>query len=580
MRTLLRTTTVGIFRSIILCSVIIAVILAKGPIAETQPNQSESNLRADSTDPADVASPEILNVGTVTCGKYPTRNRWIPVTVQPETTKITPLTHVFRKKSKILKAAGKIQEARQLKWKLTRQQRKCRTIVSSSANGPTNNSDTTPVPPTLTPIDSPTTTPPAIPTLAPTPLPDVPMPQVAPGSFSFSLIDACANRAVLGLSSEWAAQRNRVPFSYSIRANAESGVQSVRFSYNGFSELDNSPPFSLFGDRSQNNIVDYLPGELPLGRTLLEVKGYASPDGAGLPIATALLTINMQPNPSDPTAMLLDQIPTLTLPPELTSVSRFEMDPSGCVALEGLNDEGAPAAFQLIDETQSWMAITATQSIDDSTGVAEGYQKIASSNSTALLTYQKEPYECGWNGLSTLIAGALTDSTSPFTGCVSIEQAVAISGGDNFGLLGTAFTYAEDTDPVATLHLARVQGNGTPIWKTVLPFTLLSTFNVHNIAYIPTSSTAALKSEGLFAVLLSVGDDPSGPVLPTPLLPGTNVLFIDALSGIITRNQFFPAAEEPLRVAGLGYNAYGLLSLRSSMGGAEPTQSIVVRVVR
>jgi hypothetical protein len=579
MRTLLRATTIAIISIII-----VPGTPTRGLVAEAQPAQSES---ADSTNPTGGAGPEIIHLKHVTCGKYASKNRWIPVRIHVATGKITPLTHAFRKKAKLLKSAGRTKEVRRLQSTLTRLQSRCRTIMNSSTDGTTAGTtniapqvEDNPVSSTPPPANSPTPPTQGTPTVIPTILPDIPIPPAPAGGFSFALIDACSNRAVLPLSSDWSEQRNLMPLNYSIRANSNIGVQSVRFAYKGLSRLDNTPPFSLFGDTELDNGIDFLPGELPFGRTVIEVTGYSQPNGTGLPAATSLLTIQILPNPTNPTTLDLSLLSVLYLPTQLSSIDNFKLSPSGCLAVDGENSDGNSMAFELVHETQSWVPTTPTQQVDDSNTIPEGYQKIASSGAQRLLTYQKEPYECGWDGLSTLINGIQTDLATPFPSCVSIERGTEIPDTNNFALLGTSFTYSEDADPVATLHLARIQANGKPVWKVRLPFALQSSINVQNIAYIPQSTTDPLTSNGLIAVLLSIGDDPSAPLPPKPLLPGTNVVFVEANSGIVTNNQLFPAMEEPLKVTGLGNNAYGILSLIPNPGGTEPTQNVGVRIAR
>jgi len=557
------------------------VLLCLIPITGISRSHIVAQAQSSFTQPETQTPPEIVHVRHATCAKYATQNRWVPVKRNSRTGKVTPLTRLFRKKSNLLHASGKKKAAHRLKWKLTKLQRTCRTISNASQ---TDNSgirvpseEVTPSSPTTQPIDSPTPAPQSTPLVIVTTLPDIPLPPAPAGGFSFALIDACANRAVLALASEWSAQRNTMPLTYTIKANASAGIKSVRFSYKGASRMDNTLPFSLFGETETGTETDYLPGELPFGRTVIEVTGYTLPDGTGLPAATGLIAITIQPNPINQATSNLNQLPTLDLPTQLTSVDTFKLNPSGCLAVDGLNADGTNVAFELIDETQTWKTIIPTQPTDDSATLPDGYQKIATSNTTMLLTYQKEPYECNWDGLSTITHGIQTDIPSPFQGCVSIERGSNIPGTEQFVLLGTSYVYSEDSDPIASLHLARVQGNGKPAWRVRLPFVLQTSINVQNITYIPQSSTDPLITRGAVAILLSIGDDPSGPLPPAPLLPGTNVVFADANSGVVTNNQLFPANEEPLKVAGIGYDAYAVLSIKPGQGGSQVIGARIVR---
>lgn len=539
-------------------------------------------VQPQSPEPDPSPPPEIVHLKNTICARYPDKHQWIPVANEPRTGNLRPVTELFRRRFKALNASGRKTEVRRLKWRLKKLQRSCRTFADSGANinATATSAATAPqgeVTPALQPTDTPTPTPQNTPFLIATSLPDISIPQPPPGGFSFALIDACANRAVLGLGSEWSAQRNLIPLSYTVKANANAGIRSVRFSYGGISRIDNTPPFSLFGDSGTETVSDYLPGELPYGRTVIEVTGYSLPDGVGLPAATGLLTVYLQPNPVKPATVNLSQIATLYLPAQMVSVDTLKLNASGCLAVDGSNSDGNPVSFELIDEAQSWRPTVPDQTNDDSASYPDGYQKVAGSDTKILMTYQKDPFECGWNGLSFLTNGIPADIPSPFQGCVSIERGSNIPGSDNFILLGIANVYSEDSDPVASLYLARLQGNGKALWKARLPFTLQTTLNVQNITYIPQSATGSLNTEGTIGILLSIGDDPSGPLPPAPLLPGTNVVFADGNSGIVSGSQFFPANEEPLKVAGLGYDSYGILSVRP---GPDGTQSITVRVVR
>jgi hypothetical protein len=260
----------------------------------------------------------------------------------------------------------------------------------------------------------------------------------------------------------------------------------------------------------------------------------------------------------------------------MASIENFRLHPSGCLAVDGVDPDGIGVAFELIDQTSTWRATTPPATTDDSSTIPDGYQKLASSATIALLNYQKEPYECGWDGFSMLNSGIQTDIPSPFQGCVSIERGSHIPGTEDFVLLGTSYVYSEDSEPLTSLHLARVQGNGKPAWRTRLPFTLQTTGNVQNITYIPNSGSDSVNIKGMIGILLSIGDDPSGPLPPAPLQTGTNILFADANSGVVMQNQLFPTGEEPLKIAGLGNDAYGILSTRPD----GSSQSIMVRIVR
>jgi hypothetical protein len=441
------------------------------------------------------------------------------------------------------------------------------------------------------PVESATSTPlPEIPVLtSQTPLPaktPVAAPPVPEGGFSFTITNSCSNRSVRGFSENIDILRSDLPLAYSLVAHANPSVQSVRFSYGATSRLDNSVPFSIFGDILDESTgkSDFLTGELPLGNTSIRISGYNSKDGSGQVVAEANININITDKPGKPASISPSSFSSILLPEQLKTVSQIDLTRSGCVRVSGHNEQGEIIAVRLNDETLEWFQSTPSPGISVDTPVFDNidygeYLPLVVTPERHILSYQKEPFECGYNGLKVFSNNVLIEGAKPFSDCVGFEHGSLISNSRDFILLGVEYTFSESFLPITGLRLVRLSEDGLNTISTLtLPFQISVNFMIHSITSFLNHSING--SVPVLAMALTVDDNGDPSVESPPLSPGTNVLFVSIENGEIIGHNVFAVDEEVLKIANLGLYSYSLVTLKPAVINGMEDMAMYIRIAR